>query len=306
MIKVAILGADSPVSGELIRILAMHPDVEIVSAQAVGHDGIAVKDVHHGLIGETELKFTSNVDFSSVNVIFVDAGVANGDALMELAMTGAGPKLILIGASDRSDQGSGCVYGVPEINRKRLVRGAKVSVVPAPVASMALVALFPFASKLLLNSDISIHISAPTALLNETDLEAVSKEIETGLKNVQLSYSGKVKITAEASEARRSTLMNISFDCKLQLDQAKQLYNCYDDHHFSFLSDKPVGVSEVAGTNKCVIFVDKPDSDKMELSVVADSRMRGGAAEAVHIMNLMFGLHEKTGLYLKAIDFDRY
>ncbi len=32
-------------------------------------------------------------------------------------------------------------------------------------------------------------------------------------------------------------------------------------------------------------------------------RLRGASGEAVHVMNLLCGLHEKTGLALKAIDF---
>lgn len=39
MIKAAILGGHTDEGGELIRILAMHPDVEIVAAQAAGHEG---------------------------------------------------------------------------------------------------------------------------------------------------------------------------------------------------------------------------------------------------------------------------
>ena len=62
--------------------------------------------------------------------------------------------------------------------------------------------------------------------------------------------------------------------------------------------------SEVAGTDKCVISVGIPADGAVTLDVAADCRLRGGAGEAVHVMNLMCGLHERTGLALKAIDFN--
>ena len=85
--------------------------------------------------------------------------------------------------------------------------------------------------------------------------------------------------------------MDIEFDCTLSLQQMLDLYDIYDDHRFSFVTTSAVGVSEVAGTNKCVISVAKGDYGKCIMRVAADCRLRGG-------------LHEKTGLNLKAIDFD--
>lgn len=60
MIRTVILGADTPDAGELIRILSMHPDIELVCAQAFDKEGRALSSFHHGLIGETDLTFTSS------------------------------------------------------------------------------------------------------------------------------------------------------------------------------------------------------------------------------------------------------
>ena len=46
-----------------------------------------------------------------------------------------------------------------------------------------------------------------------------------------------------------------------------------------------------------------PEPGRFEAEAVADARMRGGAGDAVHAMNLLFGLHERTGLTLKASHF---
>ncbi len=319
MIKVGITGAHTSDSGELIRILAMHPDVEIVWAVAPGFEGKPLTSVHHGLIGETTLCFTASGDVSQCDVLFICTPVSNSE-LARVRATKPDMRIIMLevpadmecapfefdDAQEEVDpQHEGVVYGLPEINRKPLVRGARVASVPEPFASMALVALYPFASHLLLNSDIRIEISAPEAIIDSTDIGRVRSQVVEQLTGVQKSFAGNVEITTTPSEARRSTLMNISFGCALNLQQMLDLYVVYDDHRFSFVTTSPVGVSEVAGTNKCVITVAKSDPEHSALGVAADCRLRGGAGEAVHIMNLMCGLHEKTGLNLKAIDFEK-
>lgn len=305
MIKVGIIGADTPDGGELIRLLAMHPEVEILGAQATGLEGVAVTDHHHGLIGETKISFSGSIDYSRINVLFVCSPLSFGVAeFTQMRIVRPDLKVILLNRPKGLDmEGQGIVYGLPEVNRKLLVRGATGAVVPESFASMALVSLYPFATHLLLNGDINIDISAPEAILQETDLGAVAEEITSQLKLMQRSFDGKVNLSTSVSEARRSALMEINFACGLNLAQMLDLYDIYDDHHFSFATTSPVGVSEVAGTNKCVISVNRGNEGTAALKVAADCRLRGGAGEAVHIFNLMFGLHERTGLALKAIDF---
>lgn len=305
MIKVAITGADTSDSGELIRLLAMHPDVEIISAQAASLQGRSLASVHHGLIGETSLTFSATTNFSKCDVLFVGGNDMTGEELTRLRTDRPDLKIIMLDRiagvdAERLD----IVYGLPEINRKQLVRGATAAVVPASFASMALVSLFPFANSLLLNGDIDINISSPRPILESTDIDDVKDQIGQQLREVQRSFSGTINIGTGESQARRSALMDIEFDCTLSLQQMLDLYDIYDDHRFSFVTTSVVGVSEVAGTNKCVISVAKGDYGKCTMRVAADCRLRGGAGEAVHIMNLMCGLHEKTGLNLKAIDFD--
>lgn len=304
MIHVGISGADLPDSGELIRILAMHPDVVIDFAQARGFEGHPLTSVHHGLIGETDLLFTGTVDYTRLDVLFIVGNSCPTVEMTQLRHKRPDLKIILVGADTTDADHSSIVYGLPELNRKLLVRGANCAVVPGPFVSMALVSLLPFAENLLLNGDIDISISGPAELVKNTNLTKVAEEIERELRNVQLSFDGHVRITATPSEARRSSLMTLDLTCSLDLAQAVELYRRYDDHRFAFISPVPVGVSEVAGTNKCIVSVGKGEPGHLTLSAAADCRLRGASGEAVHIMNLMCGLHEKTGLHLKAIDYN--
>ena len=59
MIRVGILGAAGYTGGELIRLLINHPEAEIVFANSESNAGNLVAEVHEGLYGETDLKFTA-------------------------------------------------------------------------------------------------------------------------------------------------------------------------------------------------------------------------------------------------------
>ena len=59
MIRVGILGAAGYTGGELIRLLINHPEAEIVFANSESNAGNLVAEVHEGLYGETDLKFTT-------------------------------------------------------------------------------------------------------------------------------------------------------------------------------------------------------------------------------------------------------
>ena len=63
MVKVGILGAAGYTGGELIRLLINHPEAEIVFANSESNAGNLVAEVHEGLYGETDLKFTAEMTF---------------------------------------------------------------------------------------------------------------------------------------------------------------------------------------------------------------------------------------------------
>ena len=65
MIKVGIIGGAGYTAGELIRLLINHPEVEVVFIHSTSNAGNAVSDVHGGLIGESELRFTDSYDLKT-------------------------------------------------------------------------------------------------------------------------------------------------------------------------------------------------------------------------------------------------
>ncbi len=302
MIKVGIAGAENPDAGELLRLCLRHPDVEIVSAYVPKLAGHSVDTVHHGFIGEEKILFTSNLDATSLDVAFIFTPMYTDSDWAKLMSDRDSLRLIIFPGAEEVARAlpRTPVYGLPEMNRKPLVRGAREAIVPDPIASPALVALYPLASHLMLGGNLTIKVQAPSDLITSDRLRHSEAEISRELAEVQASFLGNVSLEASDSGAPRSMILTMKIPSSVSIDELLKIYDSvYDDHNFTFVVTHDVGPEDVEATNKVIIALSKPSQEQIEIKVVADPRMRGGAGEAMHIMNLLLGLHEKTGLDLK-------
>jgi N-acetyl-gamma-glutamyl-phosphate reductase len=68
------------------------------------------------------------------------------------------------------------------------------------------------------------------------------------------------------------------------------------------VSDDTVDLKQVVNNNKCVIGLEK-EGDQLVVHSAIDNLLKGASGQAVHNMNLMFGLEESAGLKLKSIVF---
>lgn len=307
MIKVGITGGHTPLAAELLRILVNHPDVEIISVHSPQNAGKPVATVHHGFIGERRLLFTSNFDASNLDVVFIIDPIHSSFEWRQLMVENPGLKMIVHGSCSTLTESLDTppLFGLSEINRKGLVRGARVASLPDPVSSLAMIALYPLASHLMVPNQLSLNISLPgTMLPHGISAEDIHGEIIKNLALTQSSFTGSLPIEYADSGRQRGMSVEFSIPGDTPLDELFKLYDSiYDDHNFTFMVPFDVDYDEVEGTNKCIITISKPDNDTIRIRGVADAYMRGNAAEAVHIMNLMSGLFEKTGLTFKTTNY---
>ena len=308
MIKVAISGADSPVAGELIRILVNHPDVEIVALVAPGHEGKQLQSVHHGLLGEEKMSFTGSFNPAESDILFITGNHVKYSEYSRLREAFPDLKVITLNplvrdeASD-SNNAAEFVFALPEINRKAIVRGAHEAIVPSPISTLALVPLYPLALNMLLSGDIEITLSAPEDLVSEEMLSRSASEIATMLNEAQRSFDGKVSFNILPPTSKRGIELKTEIASPVDMPHTLKAYEIYDDHNFAFAVTSPVRLDDVKGTEKIIMSLSLSKEGLLSIHSVADGRLRGSAGEAVHVMNLMFGLHEKTGLYLKPYAF---
>lgn len=301
MIKVGIIGADSPDAGELLRILNHHPEVDILTLLSPSWAGRMVAARHHGFIGESLPNFSDKISPADLDVVFIADDSAEGRNL--LMNSDNFPELRIVDLSPSRIEHWDCFgmeYGLSEANRKPLVRGARIALIPSQAASLILISLYPLALNLLLNSDIDITIQAPEEVTQSINIKRLKYEIITFLQKTQNNFNSSLIINVISCESGRSMRVSSVFKSPLAVAEVSNLFDSvYDDHNFTFTSLSEVSRLEVEGTQKCIVSIDKPGAGLLELIAVGDCHMRGGAGDAVHIMNLFFALDEKVGLHLK-------
>ncbi len=294
-------------AGELIRILVNHPDIDLRAAFAPGHAGRKVSSIHHGLTGELDLEFSESMDPENLDVVFIDAHSEVADRFRTPGSPWSDLRVIDMSHCPSLDfEAIDMQYGLPEINRRRLVKESNRVVVPRSIADAALVSLAPLASHLLLNAPVHISVECPADIITEEKIEMARREIAHCLRRLQSSFESEVTVSATPSPSDRELHLAIEIKCGVDLDEIMRLYEeTYADHSFTFATLRPMPTLEVAGTNKCLIGLTSPEPGLLRIDTVTDCRMRGGAGTAVHVLNLLFGLTERTGLALKTNAFLR-
>ncbi|MCM1519243.1 MAG: N-acetyl-gamma-glutamyl-phosphate reductase [Lachnoclostridium sp.] len=320
MIKAGIIGGSGYAAGELIRILLHHPDVIITWVNSRTVAGMRVADVHPGLIGETDMTFSSTTDLEAIDVLFCCRPAGKTREFLETHEIPADLKIIDLARDYRIEsEDHDFVYGLPELNRKRMVRGALHVANPGCIAMAIELSLAPLAKHMLLNADIhSTVVTGSTSAGAEqrpsshyswrNDNMVVYRpfahqqlpEIHQVLTTMQPSFTSRLNLIPMRGPFSRGILAVSYFDCPISLEEIIKIYSeYYSDHNFTYISSKVPDLKDVANTNKCIIHLDKIDG-KLMITTVIDNLLKGGAGTAVHNMNLLFGLQELTGLTMKA------
>ena len=87
--------------------------------------------------------------------------------------------------------------------------------------------------------------------------------------------------------------------CDLDIETVYKLYESYYERDsFTHIINKPLDLKQVVNTNKCLIHIEK-HGNKLLITSIIDNLLKGASGQAVHNMNLLFGLEETVGLKLK-------
>ena len=158
MIKVGIIGGAGYTAGELIRLLINHPQVDIAFIHSSSNAGNAVSDVHGGLIGDCDLRFSEEYDLGAIDLLFLCSAHGQSRKFWGQNSMPEGLKVIDL-AQDFRDESCGYLYGLPEINRKR-ISGCSLLANPGCFATAIQLALLPLAAAGKLKDE--VHITAIT------------------------------------------------------------------------------------------------------------------------------------------------
>lgn len=322
MIRIGIIGGAGYTAGELIRLLINHPDAEIVFINSNSNAGNKITDVHSGLFGETNMCFTDELSFDNVDLLFLCSAHGDSRKFMESHVIPEHIKIIDLSTDYRmkSDDHE-FIYGLPELNR-RAICSAKYVANPGCFATCIQLGVLPLAKHLMLNSE--LHVNAITGSTGagvkpsstshfswRNDNISIYKpfthqhlgEIGQSLQQLQNSFNSPINFIPVRGNFSRGIFATIYIDCKIDLEEITRIYEeYYDDHSFTFITDKNPDMKQVVNTNKCLLHLEK-HGDKLLIISMIDNLLKGASGQAVHNMNLLFGLEEKVGLHLKPSGF---
>ena len=321
MIKVGILGAAGYTGGELIRLLLNHPEAEIVFANSESNAGNLVSDVHEGLLGDSELRFTSEMPFDQVDVVFFCFGHGKSEAFLKEHTIPASVKIIDLAQDFRIKGDHDYVYGLPEINKAEIVKAQHIAN-PGCFATAIQVALLPAAKMGLLTEDVAVNAitgstgagqkpGATTHFSWRSDNLSIYKafshqqiaEIRQSLTQVQGSLNASIDFIPYRGNFARGIFCTAVVKTKANTEDIVAAYkDFYKDAAFTHYSDKAIDLKQVVNTNKALVHVDCFEG-KILITSAIDNLLKGAVGQAVQNMNLLFGIDETAGLRLKASAF---
>jgi N-acetyl-gamma-glutamyl-phosphate reductase len=335
-IRVGIFGGSGYGGAELLRLLLLHPAVEIALVTANEHAGKRVCEVHRNLLGMTDLSFTRAPEeldgLAELDYLFL--ALPHGQA-MEIAprLPPALKVIDLSGDFRLSDpvlfaehygrehtamaaQGD-FVYGLTETNRERIRDARRISN-PGCFATATLLGLAPLVAAGLLQGRVIVDAktgssgSGAKPAANTHHPQRMNSfyaykpfthqhvpEIEQELRAVGDWTSDLVFMTHSLPVAR-GIFASIYVETKTEVrdEDARALFaDFYAGAFFVRLVENSPDINWVKTTNFCDIgFAAR--GHNLVVFTALDNLVKGAAGQAVQNMNLMAGLDEKTGLLL--------
>ena len=321
MIRIGILGAAGYTGGELIRLLLNHPEAEIVFANSESNAGNPVAEVHEGLYGDTDLKFTDKMPFDQVDVVFFCFGHGKSEAFLKEHTIPENVKIIDLAQDFRIRGSHDYVYGLPEINKAEIQKARHVAN-PGCFATAIQLGLLPAAKMGLLQYDVSVNAitgstgagqkpGATTHFSWRNNNLSIYKpfthqhlaEIRQSLKQTQGFLDIDIDFIPYRGDFARGIFATEVIRTKAYADEVIASYKeFYQDAAFTHYVDQSLDLKQVVNTNKCLIHIDAFENKLLVTSCI-DNLLKGAVGQAVQNMNLMFGIDERTGLNLKASAF---
>ncbi|MDV6167505.1 N-acetyl-gamma-glutamyl-phosphate reductase [Flavobacterium sp. DG1-102-2] len=325
MINAGIIGGSGYTAGELLRLLANHPHVNIDFVYSTTNAGKPVTSVHQDLLGDVNINFTENVN-PDVDVVFLCLGHGQSKAFLTAHNFSANARIIDLGNDFRLDKDANFdekqfVYGLPELNRKAITE-AKYIANPGCFATAIQLALLPLAQKRLLQND--VHINATTGSTgagvqpsatshhpwrtnNMSHYKAFEHqhlgEIGESLKQLQSGFEGELLFIPNRGDFTRGIFATLYTKLSADFKEVVSLYNdYYKDEPFVNVTTDSISLKLAVQTNKCFISLEQKGGYVLITSVI-DNLIKGASGQAIENMNLMFELEEATGLRLKPAGF---
>jgi N-acetyl-gamma-glutamyl-phosphate reductase len=335
LIRVGIVGGTGYTGVELLRLLARHPEAQLVAITSRTEAGLAVSELFPSLRGSVELRFSDPqqaaldrcdiVFFATPNGVsmqqaeaLLDVGVRVVDLAADFrikdvaewerwyGMTHASPRLV-----------GEAVYGLPEANRDP-IRSARLVANPGCYPTAVQLGFLPLLEADVVDPDhlIADAKSGVSGAGRKAEVATLFAEASDNFKAYGVSGHRHLPEIRQGLAAMAGKSVGLTFVPHLtpmvrgihatlyaRLRREVDLQELYEQRYAGevFVDVLPAGTHpetrSVRGANQCRIAVHRPQGgDTVVVLSVIDNLVKGAAGQAVQNMNLMFGLAEAAGL----------
>lgn len=327
MIRTAILGASGYVGGELLRLIAAHPELTATKMFGESKAGQELGEVHPHLAAAYPDSVVEKFDGSLDSIDLVFAALPHGHSQrLAGAILDKGIAFVDLGADFRLDDAAtyerwyghkhdapellgSFVYGIPELNRDA-IKSSKAVAAAGCYATAAILALRPLVDAGLVNPQ-SLIVDAASGV---SGAGREAKE-STGFSTVDGSFSaygllshrhtaememaigGTVLFTPHLVPMTRGILATCYGEATGPCDPLQTLREAYASEPFVHVIDQPPETKWVSGSNGVQLTARYDERTGRVLAISAiDNLGKGAAGQMIHCANLMFGLEETAGL----------
>src|SRR2546423_8683188 len=320
---VAVAGASGYAGGELLRMLAGHPDVEIVAATGHERAGEPLVAVHPHLALALALRATEPAALSDADLVFL--ALPHGQSAALAAALPATTKVVDLGADHRLHSGAAWAdyyggphagawtYGLPELPGERAAIKAADRVANTGCYAVAtILALAPLIAAGLADPEDVVVVAASGTSGAGRGLKAhlLASEVMGSVLPYRVGVHQHVPEIKQATGARSLSLTPLLAPMPrgiLATVTARPLGGVgrvrdalgYDGEPFVRLLPEGIWPSTAStlGSNAAQLqsTVDG-DSGRIIVTCAIDNLGKGAAGQAVQCANLMLGLPETTGL----------
>ena len=328
MIRTAILGASGYVGGELLRLIAAHPQLKATRLFGDSKAGQSVGAVHPHLAAaypEAVIEKFAESALDGSDLVF--AALPHGHS-QRLANTilGKGVPFVDLGADFRLNDAANYerwyghaheapqflgsfVYGIPELNRDA-IKSAKAVAAAGCYATAAILALKPLVDASLVKPE-SLIVDAASGVSGAgreakeaTGFSTVEGSFSAyGLLNhrhtaeMEMAIQGTVLFTPHLVPMTRGILATCYGEARGSGDPLAVLRDAYSAEPFVHVTDRPPATKWVSGSNGVQLTArhDARTNRIVALSAI-DNLGKGAAGQMIQCANLMLGLDETAGL----------
>jgi N-acetyl-gamma-glutamyl-phosphate reductase len=334
-VRVAIAGASGYAGGELLRLLAGHPELEVTAATAHGNAGQALTDVHPHLVsyGDLILGDTTAEALSEADLVFLAlphgaSGTLAGQLPARVKVVDLGADFRLRDAAAwhryyRGEHAGTWTYGLPELPGQRTAIAASDRVANTGCYAVAVTtALAPLiASGLVSGEDVVVVAASGTSGAGRSaKVNLLGSEVMGDLSGYKVGVHQHVAEILQATGASTLSMTPILAPMPRGIlaavtarpvsaavtaaDVQRVLHDAYDDETFVQVlpGERQPHTAATFGSNSVHLQASVDiSSGRVIVTSAIDNLGKGAAGQAVQNANLMLGLDEAAGLSVNGV-----